>query len=275
MAAAALSLLGAGAASAHRVFFRHPHGAAARQQALNGRLRSQATQGRQSHSITSSRAAFTDSGLAAEATQYGLERSLPAASVSGAALASAARQQSSMDTTGGTWQEMTTVPYNAQPSNYTDPFWSNVGAGFSIVGGRVTALAQTRQAWYAGTADGGVWKSTNQGSSWQPVFDSMPTLSIGALAVAPDGSLWVGTGEANTSQDSYAGTGVYRLDPATGQFAAVGADNSGTSPLDSRTVFKLAFDPRGDAYAATNNGLFRYDARSGQWSEVLDPAGAT
>ncbi|HZE06947.1 MAG TPA: hypothetical protein VE127_17095, partial [Solirubrobacteraceae bacterium] len=273
LAAAALSLLGAGAASAHRVVFGHPRGAAARQQALTRRLRSQAARERRSHSTASQRMAFTDSGLAAEAAQYGYERSLPTASVSGAALASAAQQAGVMRTTGGRWQDVTTAPYNAEPSNYTDPFWSNIGAGFSLVGGRVTALAQTSNAWYAGTADGGVWKSTDQGGHWQPVDDSMPSLSIGALAVAPDGSLWVGTGEANTSQDSYAGTGVYRLDPATGQFAPVGADGSGASPLDSHTIFKLAFDPSGNAYAATDNGLFRYDATSGQWSEVLDPAG--
>ncbi len=100
---------------------------------------------------------------------------------------------------------MTTQPYNAEPAGYTDPMWSNAGAGFGLVGGRTTALvAAPNGSWFAGTADGGVWRSTDSGGHWTPMFDWMPSLSIGALAINPtDNSLWVGTGEANTSQDSY------------------------------------------------------------------------
>ncbi|MGZ4293469.1 MAG: glycosyl hydrolase, partial [Solirubrobacteraceae bacterium] len=95
---------------------------------------------------------------------------------------------------------------------------------------------------------------------------------IGALAVDPaDGSVWVGTGEANTSQDSYAGTGVYQARAGSSNFQLVGGANN---PITSRTIYALAFDPHGNAYAATDNGLFRYSAGSGQWTEVLDPAGA-
>ena len=72
----------------------------------------------------------------------------------------------------------------------------------------------------------------------------MPTLSIGAIAVDPvDGSLWVGTGEANVSQDSYKGTGVYRTADGGASFHVVGADASGNSPLTLRTTFRIAFDP--------------------------------
>ena len=46
-------------------------------------------------------------------------------------------------------------------------------------------------------------------------------------------------------------------------------------PIGPRTIFRIAFDQYGDAYAATNNGLFRWDASRHQWSEVLDPAGPT
>jgi hypothetical protein len=214
-----------------------------------------------------------DGDLMGQQAQYDFERTAPAGFVSGPALQSAAQQAEALPSIGGPWQEFTKQPDNAEPSNYTDPFWGNQGAGFSIVGGRVTALTTTDDgAWFAGAADGGVWRSTDSGRHWTPVFDSMPTLSIGALAVDPtDGSLWVGTGEANTSQDSYAGTGVYRSSDDGATWHRVGDD--GNNPLVSHTVFRIAFDPSGDAYAATNNGLFRLAAGANQWTEVLAPAG--
>ena len=244
-----------------------PHGAAARQEARNSYVRS--------HSGPASATNTPEDGnLGGQFAQYDFERTAPAAAVSGQALVSAQRQAAALPLTGGAWQEFTTAPYNAQPSNYTDPFWGNEGAGFSLVGGRVTALASTaHDHWFAGTADGGVWRSIDQGQHWTPVFDSMPTLSIGALAVDPaDGSVWVGTGEANLSQDSYAGTGVYRSTDDGASWQRVG-DTTVGNPLTSHTVFRLAFDAAGDAYAATDNGLFRLAAGSGQWTEVLDPAG--
>jgi sugar lactone lactonase YvrE len=218
-----------------------------------------------------------DDDLADQLDQYSFERTAPAGALSGAALVSAVQQANAMPSTGFPWQEVTNRPYNAQPSNYTDPFWGNQGAGFSIVSGRATALTATPDGtWFVGTADGGVWRSRNQGRTWMPTFDSMPTLSIGALAVDPvDGSLWVGTGEANTSQDSYAGTGVYRSADDGASYERVGDDSSGNNPLAGRTVFQLAFDSSGNAYAGTDDGLWRYDVGTGQWTEVLAPAGTS
>ena len=247
-----------------------PHGAGGRQQAKDAYLRAHGGGATATHTPD-------DGDLADQQAQYDAERSAPSGEVSGQALVSAQQQAAALPVTGSAWQQFTNEPYNAQPSNYTDPFWGNEGAGFSLVSGRITALATTPDGtWFAGAADGGVWKSTDQGQNWTPVFDSMPTLSIGALAVDPvDGSLWVGTGEANESQDSYAGTGIYRSTDDGASFQRVGDDSSGNNPLASHTVFRIAFDPSGNAYAATNNGLFRYSASTGSWTEVLDPAGPT
>jgi sugar lactone lactonase YvrE len=245
------------------------HGAGAREQAWQNIAKKQGGQPTADHS------GDDDADLADEQAQYDFERTAPAGFVSGQALVAAAQQAASLPQTGGSWQEFTNAPYNAQPSNYTDPFWGNEGAGFSLVGGRVTALTTAPDGtWFAGTADGGVWRSSDQGQHWTPVFDNEPTLSIGALAVDPiDGSVWVGTGEANTSQDSYAGTGVYRSTNDGNTWQRVGDDSSGNNPLVSHTVFRVAFDSAGDAYAATNNGLFRLAAGASSWTEVLDPAG--
>ena len=73
--------------------------------------------------------------------------------------------------------------------------------------------------------------------TWSPLTDGLPSLSIGALAVNPaDGSVWVGTGEANTSQDSYAGIGVYRI-AGSGTPTRVGDSADGTNPLFGRTIY--------------------------------------
>jgi hypothetical protein len=135
----------------------HTHGAGQRQQARNAFLKSKGGTPTATHTPD-------DGDLADQAASYANERTAPGTNLSGAALIAAATAAKSLPTSGSAWQELTTVPYNAQPSNYTDPFWSNIGAGFSIVGGRTTALVQTPDGdWFAGTADGGVWRSIDQG----------------------------------------------------------------------------------------------------------------
>src|SRR5690348_10201907 len=67
------------------------------------------------------------------------------------------------------------------------------------VGNRVAAVAGVTgdpSTYYAGAASGGVWKTTDGGIHWQPIFDDQPVQSIGALAVAPSDPnvVWVGTG---------------------------------------------------------------------------------
>ena len=241
-----------------------PRGAGARQKAAFGLLRAHGNQ-------TTPTRSENDGDLSDQLNEYAFERSLPAATVSGQALKDAVVQARQLPSTGGTWTEQTSKVYNSNPSDFTDPNWSNIGSGFAQVGGRVTSLVAVGDAWLAGTADGGIWRSTDQGQNWTPVFDSEPSLSIGALAVDPaDGSVWVGTGEANTSQDSYAGAGVYRSTDGGVTWTEV-RSGDGSDPVVGRTVFRIAFDG-GAVLAATNNGLWRYDGTD--WSEVLAPAPA-
>src|ERR1022692_450004 len=120
-----------------------------------------------------------------EASAYGLERTAPALTVSGKALAAAEAQAASLPVVGRNWTQLSTGSDNAQPNGYTDPIWSNAGAGFRNVSGRATALAADGSTLFAGFADGGVWKSTDAGQNWTPIFDQGATLSIGSLAVNP------------------------------------------------------------------------------------------
>src|SRR5262249_15590441 len=117
---------------------------------------------------------------------------------------------------------------------------------------------------YAGAADGGVWKKVG-GGAWQPLTDDAPTLSTGALLVDPSHGLWVGTGEANASGDSYAGIGVlYSAD------GGATLTRGGGSELNNHTIVGLAY-ANGFVLAATSRGLYRHAAAttSGGWTPVL------
>jgi Domain of unknown function (DUF4214) len=123
---------------------------------------------------------------------------------------------------GPTWTELGPKPLpngQTQQSPATTP-----------VSGRVTTVAvdpTNSNKVYLGTAQGGVWRSTNGGSTWTTIFDSAQSLAVGALALAPSDPtiLYVGTGEANGSIDSFFGVGVYRIDNADTTATLVGPIN--------------------------------------------------
>ena len=218
-------------------------------------------------------AASSDSGGESDqildgAAQYAAVRTAPAASVSAAAFTAAAAQANQLSLTGGGWREVTNQPYNSDAVGYRDPVWSNSSGGSGLVSGRMTALAIDGGTIYAGAAAGGVWRSTNGGTNWTPVFDQQNDLSIGALAIDPaDHSVWVGTGEPNTSQDSYTGNGVYRSADHGRTWQLVG------NSLPNYLLYHITFDGHGHVYAATSHGLVRRssgDLVSG-WKTVLKP----
>jgi photosystem II stability/assembly factor-like uncharacterized protein len=155
----------------------------------------------------------------------------------------------------------------------------------------VGRVAGRPDAIYVATASGGVFKSTNAGTSWAPIFDGMDAMqSIGAVAVAksnPD-VVWVGTGEANNRQSSSWGDGVYKsidagktwknmglkethhvgrivIDPANADvvYVAAGGHLWGSNP--DRGVFKTT-----DGGATWKKTLF-VDDNTGATDIVIDP----
>ncbi len=201
--------------------------------------------------------------------EYATARVAPGTTLSAAAFTAAYQQKAALSTVGGSWSEITSKPYDSDAPGYRDPFISNSGGGSGLVSGRMSALAVAGNTIYAGGADGGVWRSTDGGGSWTPVFDDQGSLSIGSIAVAPDGAIWVGTGEANTAFENYAGIGVLRSKTGNkGSWSLVGG-----SALDSTTIGRLAFDGQGHVYAATSKGLFRTGADGkGTWDKMFDAA---
>jgi photosystem II stability/assembly factor-like uncharacterized protein len=91
--------------------------------------------------------------------------------------------------------------------------WRETGP--AIAGGRVTSVAGSAtdpNLYYLGAAGGGVWKSTDGGAAWTPVFDKESVGAIGAVTIDPsnDNTVWVGTGESNPRNDVSYGDGVYK-----------------------------------------------------------------
>ncbi|HEX8871686.1 MAG TPA: hypothetical protein VF758_02905, partial [Candidatus Acidoferrum sp.] len=87
--------------------------------------------------------------------------------------------------------------------------------GPAIMGGRIDDFAVVESdpdIVYVGTASGGVWKTTNSGTTWEPIFDKQSVSTIGDIAIAPSDPsvVWVGTGEPNNRQSSSWGDGVYK-----------------------------------------------------------------
>jgi hypothetical protein len=205
--------------------------------------------------------------IAEQAEQYAWARTAPALTAPAGALAAARREAAALPVVRSRWRELTRQPLDAEPPGFTDPVWSNAGAGFGLVSGRATAITASRGAVYAGAADGGVWRTTDAGRRWRPVFDRGTSISVGALLTTRDRSVWLGTGEANTSSDAYSGQGVYRTSNGGRSWRKVG----GTA-LDGAEVYRLVRDGRGGVLAATTRGLYRTSDRGNRpWQRVLAP----
>jgi len=114
---------------------------------------------------------------------------------------------------------------------------------------------------YVATASGGVWKSSNNGTSWSPVFDGTDAMmSIGAIAVAQSAPLvvWAGTGEANTRQSSSWGDGVYKSTDAGKTWTNMGLK-------DSKSIGRIVIDPTdaNKVYIAAGGHLWGPNAERG------------
>src|SRR5713101_3787421 len=111
---------------------------------------------------------------------------------------------------------------------YSGLRWRMIGP---FRGGRVNAVTGVPgqpNTFYFGSVGGGVWKSTNAGRTWTPVFDSQPIASIGAIAVARSNPnvVYVGSGEADMRSQNSFGNGMYKSSDAGATWKHIGLDNT-------------------------------------------------
>src|SRR5262245_54825750 len=114
--------------------------------------------------------------------------------------------------------------------------------GPASMGGRIDdiAVAETDpNIIYLGYAVGGVFKSENNGTTWEPVFDEQPTASIGDIAIHPTNPaiVYVGTGEANNRQTSSFGDGIYKTTDGGRTWQNLGL-------RETQTIARIVIDPK-------------------------------
>ncbi|MDE3072675.1 MAG: sialidase, partial [Pseudomonadota bacterium] len=160
---------------------------------------------------------------------------------------------------------------------------SGLGArniGSATMSGRIAALAATPEKdgkllLYVGAASGGVWKSTDGGTTFVPVFDKQPVQSIGDIAIDPSrhDTVWVGTGESWTRNSVSIGDGIYKSTDGGESWTDMGLKNS-------ERIAKIAIDPRdgNTVYAcvpgklwsdSADRGLYKTSDGGKSWKLVL------
>lgn len=127
----------------------------------------------------------------------------------------------------------------SETSRFKQLPWQRLGPKFA--GGRIEAVDTPRgdlKTIYAAVGSGGVWKSTNAGLTWKPIFQKESTYAIGDIAVAASNPnlIWVGTGECHVGGNSYNGTGVFKSEDAGETWTNMGLH-------ESHRVSKIVIDP--------------------------------
>jgi len=158
--------------------------------------------------------------------------------------------------------------------------WRHVGPE----GNRVTSVAGVAgdpNVYYAGSASGGIFKTTDGGIFWTPITDSLPVSSIGSLAVAPSDPnvVYAGTGEPFIRSNISAGWGMFRSTDGGKTWARAGLENTGR-------ISRIVVDPKeaDRAYAAAlgfaygpqpERGIFRTTDGGKTWEKVLHVSNST
>lgn len=150
--------------------------------------------------------------------------------------------------------------------------------GPALMSGRVADFAvnpQNRAHYYVAVASGGLWKTTNAGTTWTPVFDGQPSFSIGCVTLDPRNPfvVWAGTGENNSQRSVSYGDGVYRSRDGGANWENLGLHESEhigmilVDPRDSDTVYVAAQGPLWRS--GGDRGLYKTTDGGANWKRIL------
>jgi photosystem II stability/assembly factor-like uncharacterized protein len=151
--------------------------------------------------------------------------------------------------------------------------------GPAAMGGRIADIAAVREKGrltiYVGSASGGIWKSVDSGTTFKPIFDKQPSLSIGSIAIDPQNSktVWAGTGESWVRNSVSVGTGVHRSRDGGENWEAVGLPDSEhvsriiVHPKESNTVYACALGHLWNSN--TERGVFKTTDGGKTWNKIL------
>lgn len=152
----------------------------------------------------------------------------------------------------------------------------NVGP--ANMSGRITSIdvaLSDPKLIFVGAASGGVWRSTDGGTAWEPVFDNQPTQNIGSVRIQPDNPevIWVGTGEGNPRNSMNLGQGIFKSLDGGANWRNMGLESTKTihriivHPKDGNTVYAGAM---GDPFTPDENrGLYKTTDGGKSWKKIL------
>lgn len=153
----------------------------------------------------------------------------------------------------------------------------NIGPAFTS--GRIADFAVREEKpseYYVAVASGGVWKTTNSGTTWNPIFDSQGSYSIGCVTLDPNNHhvVWVGTGENNNQRSVAYGDGLYKSLDGGANWTHMGLRNSEhiskilIDPNNSNTVYVSAYGPLWSA--GGDRGVYKSVDGGKTWKAVLE-----
>lgn len=151
--------------------------------------------------------------------------------------------------------------------------------GPALTSGRIVDIAvnpNDHREWYIASASGGVWKTSNAGNTFQPLFDGQGSYSIGCVTIDPNNEhvIWVGSGENNNQRSVAYGDGVYKSEDGGKSWKNMGLKESEhigmitVDPRNSNTIYVAAYGPLWSA--GGDRGLYKSTDGGNSWNKILE-----